>query len=312
MFLSTAKLSSLAVLGAVSISATQGVPQDDWAHHTSQVQHAYYVTVATEERPSSRRQTGKVSTERELIRELKRLHEEYRASRARKTPPVFGSPIFGPSTGQNFVRQPNASHAPKETPTSNRRKSSSRRAPAKPPTQKAKPIHIRSPYKKFKTQIRTNKSAFIPQVQAEHHFHRGDFSRAVSKVNRAMLYDDTNAQLKMFSALAELANQNYRVAGQRFRQGAKQLNFFEWSFVYDLHDQLYGKNEFQDHIQGLDQFCNQFPNELDAIRFRGFLSFIDDDMDAAIEDFETILSADSNDVVVNQIFQVASQFSAQQ
>ncbi len=148
----------------------------------------------------------------------------------------------------------------------------------------------------------TSAAANLLQVQAEQNFRRGDYSLAAYQADQAMGIDHKNGHLKMFASLTNMATGKYETAGQQFRSAAKLLSVGEWHEVFTNVERLYGNNDFKNHLDQLDTYCNEKPFSVTTRRLRGFHSLLQGDFETASSDFEFVLSNHPTDSVTNKLF----------
>ncbi len=152
--------------------------------------------------------------------------------------------------------------------------------------------------------IRTSAMALRSQQLAENEFREGEYQSAAKFVKEAILLDENNGHLLLFSSHAQFAAGNYSESARDLEKATQLLVSDQWPYVAKNFRKFYGKNDYVAQTDSLTAFTDKFPNDHAAKTLRGFHYGSLGYADAATTDFLQALAAKPDYVLANKLLPV--------
>ncbi len=118
--------------------------------------------------------------------------------------------------------------------------------------------------------IRTADVAVSDQRNAEASFRNGDYQQAAQLVGQALMLDNNNGQLYLFSSQANFAIGNYTAAFRDLEDATTLLPENQWAFVVKNFRSVYGKNDYVAQTERLSNHIERNPADGVAYTLRGY------------------------------------------
>jgi len=118
--------------------------------------------------------------------------------------------------------------------------------------------------------ISTKAAAFDAQQRAEAEFRNGNYEEAVRLARQVIILDAENGFARLFAAQCLFAIEDYSAAVQQIKIAIGLLPTEEWDFIVRQFRLFYGKNDFVDQMDRLNQYLADFPTHREGHLLRGY------------------------------------------
>lgn len=149
--------------------------------------------------------------------------------------------------------------------------------------------------------IPTKAAAFSAQQRAEAEFREGNYEEAKRLARQVVILDPENGMARLFSAQTLFAVNDYPAAVQEIKTAIDLLPPQDWDAVVRDFRLFYGKNDYVDQMDRLNQFLMDFPTHREGHLLRGYQFASLGYVDAAINDLQYAIAVRADERLASDL-----------